>query len=96
MNKCSARELRNRLAPLATIAVTFATITGVPAAMAMVAAAGGTGAHQTQAAWTDGAASVRRDRHPPIGPRDDRHYFATGYKVNTVQLAARAPRSEIR
>jgi hypothetical protein len=67
MNKRIARELRNRLAPLSAIAVTFATITVVPAAMAMVAAAGGTGAHQAQATRIHLAALVPADRHLAIG-----------------------------
>jgi hypothetical protein len=57
MNKRIARALRNRLAPLSAVVITFATITVVPAATTMLAAAGATAAHQAKA--------VRMDFAPP-------------------------------
>jgi hypothetical protein len=91
MNKRIARELRNRLAPLAGVVVTFATITVVPATTEMIAAA-----HRAEAAWMDRAASKHLDRHPPMGSRYAGHYLATVYGLRTRQLAARTLASEIR
>jgi hypothetical protein len=53
MNKRIARALRNGLAPVSAIAVTFATITVVPATTTMIAAARATAAHQAKAARMD-------------------------------------------
>lgn len=66
MNKRIARELRNRLASLAAIAVTFATITSVPAAMTVVAAAGGTAAHQAKTSRIHLTALVPADQHRAV------------------------------
>ena len=96
MNKRIARELRNRLAPLAGVVVTFATITVVPATTEMIAAARGAAAHRAEAAWMDRAASTHLDRHPPMGSRYAGHYLATVYGLRTRQLAARTLASEIR
>jgi hypothetical protein len=95
MNKCIARELRNKLTSLSAVAVTFATITVVPAATTIVAIASGTVAHPTKATSMDRTSSNRRDRHAEIGPRDKGHYLATGYRVNTLHFAAHEPGSEI-
>jgi hypothetical protein len=95
MNKRIARELRNRLAPLSAVAVTFATFSAVPAAT-MIATAGGTGAHQAEAGWMDRAAQVRRDQHLRIGLRDDGYFLSNGYRVSALHIAARAPGSAIR
>jgi hypothetical protein len=96
MNKRIIRELGNRLAPLSAVAITFATITVVPAGTAMVAAASGTGADQTKTAWMDRAVPLGRDHYRRIGLGDDGHSFAAGYRVSALHVAARAPATEIR
>ena len=60
MTKRISQALRNRLAPLSAIAVTFATITAVPATTTMIAAAGATAAHQAKAARMELAAPSSR------------------------------------
>jgi hypothetical protein len=92
MDMLIARNLRNRLAPLSAIAVTFATITSVPVAMTVVAAAGRTAAHQTKAAWMDQVSLVAHDREATKGG----NHLATVYTNHPLILAARAPQSEIR
>ena len=66
MNKRIARALRNGLAPLPAVAVTFATITVVPAATTMLADFGATAAHQAKAARIDLA--LPSSRRPASAP----------------------------